>query len=171
MIKFPRLDVLAACAKYGPLLDVDPSLSGPVVMAAIASNESSLGLNCGPRHEGSYDAGGTVYNGNEEQRVLVAKFGSEAAMSYGPWQVMFINCPGWTPTELNTDLDAGAKAFLAFFNRYVIGTRHAKTLSEIGQVYNGGHIFTGTMLAGVRAYVDKLQASYADLQSSFPPKV
>ena len=167
MITFPRIDVLAACAKYGQMLQLDPSLSGPVVMAAISSNESSIGANCGPRHEPVYDVGGGVYNGNADQRGLVDQFGAEAAMSYGPWQLMFINCSGWTPTELNSDLDANAKAFVAFFNHYVIGTRHAKTLSEIGQVWNGGHIFTGNILSGVQAYVDKLQSAYADLESSF----
>ena len=163
-MNFERAEVLTMCSKYGPLLQVDPDLDGPTVMAAIASNESSVGLNCGPRHEPSYDVGGSVYNGNKEQRDLVDQYGSNAACSYGPWQVMFINCPGYVPGELQTDLESNAKAFLAFFNRYVIATRHAKTLSEIGQVYNGGHVFTGTMLPGVAAYVEKLSSAYAELK-------
>lgn len=158
MSSFPRNDVLAACDKYGVMLKVD-HLDGPALMKAISSNESSVGANCGPRHEPAYDTGGSVYRSNAQQRQLVADFGPSAASSFGPWQMMFINFTRATPDQLLTDLDACAENFVRFFNSYVIGVRKAVTISEIGQVWNAGHISPNPSWA-VQTYCEHLATAY-----------
>ena len=160
MNSFPKADVLAACAKFGPQLQVDSQLDGVKVMAAIAGNESSYGYNCGPRHEPAYDVGGTYANG-ALQKGLLQEFGSAAACSYGPWQMMFDNFVGFTPAQLLTDLDACAMSFVRFFNSYVIRTRRAVTLDEIAQVWNSGHI-SATPSPAVQRYMQQLQKNYEE---------
>lgn len=158
MVSFPKQEVLDCCDQYGSMLHLPAGLDGRKVMAAIASNESSTGANCGPRHEPSYDVGGTLAKGLQ-QTVALAHFGSRAACSYGPWQMMFVNFSGVAPDRLNTDIDACALGFVKFFNSYVIAARHAQTLKDIGQVWNFGHM-TPTPPAGVANYCQKLQAAY-----------
>lgn len=152
-VTFNKADVLAACDTYGRRLDVDPSLDGRGVMTAIASNESSLGADCGPRREPAYDVGGSLAKG-KAQALLLARYGAAAASSYGPWQMMFDNFESEEPEELNQSLAVCAQEFVSFFNRYVIGIRRAVTLAEIGEVWNLGHI------APDPAYVAKLEAAY-----------
>lgn len=167
-MNFSEKDALAACRKYGPLLKVEFPLKSYEVMLAIGAVESgggmlaAIGHDCGPRHEPAYDSGGHVWQNSLEQQKLVGQYGSAAACSYGPWQVMFINCPGFTPSELETDLEANARCFVAYFNSYVIKARGAKTLVEIGQVYNGGHIFKDGIPPGVQRYVDQLSHAYVN---------
>jgi hypothetical protein len=158
-LSFPKAQVLSACQQYGKMLNVPDGLDGSRVMAAIASNESSLGANCGPRHEPAYDVGGIYANGGN-MPALLEEYGSDAACSYGPWQLMLDNCPGYTPTELKTSLEACALAFVAYFNSYVIRAKGAKTLSQIGQVFNGGHIMAN-IPEGVANYIRDLNAAYA----------
>ena len=156
MNSFPKQQILDICHKYGPQLHVPTGLDGAKVMIAISSNESSIGANCGPRHEPSYDVGGHVYATNARQRALVATYGQDAAMSYGPWQLMFYNFPsGVTPFQANKDLELNAQAFMTQFNNYVIRACKAQTLEEIGEVWNMGHICAD------KAYTDKLQAAYS----------
>lgn len=160
MASFSCKDVLEKCQKYGPNLHVPAPLEGPRVMWAIAGNESSFGANCGPRHESSYDTGGSTWERSDLQKSLVLKYGSDAACSFGPWQMMYINFSGAdTPTQLTTDLDALAVEFVRFFNKFVIQIRHAETLQEIGMVWNSGHISEEPSPV-VAAYCTKLQNNY-----------
>jgi hypothetical protein len=160
MNSFPKIDVLAACAKYGPQLKVPSGLDGERVMIAIASNESSIGANCGPRHEPAYDIGGSVWASSPAQRALVAKYGRDGASSFGPWQTMLINCPAATPAQLETDLSACAAAFVAFFDSYVAHQQPAN-VAQIGQIWNGGHIYkTSNPPPGVVQYCADLQKAY-----------
>jgi hypothetical protein len=159
-MNFAKADVLIACNENGPSLKLDPiaQLDGRGVMAAIASNESSLGLNCGPRHEPAYDVGGFLAQG-KGQRLLLQQFGQAAACSYGPWQMMFDNFTTEDPGVLETQLTVCALEFVDFFNSYVIGVRHAVSLNavslaDIGEVWNRGHI------APDPAYTAKLQLAY-----------
>lgn len=160
---FPKQAVLGCCSQYGPQLHVPAGIDGPRLMAAISSVESSVGYDCGPRHEPSYDVGGGVYTGSQSQRDLVAAYPSPAgsllcspaACSYGPWQMMFDNFTGLTPAQLETEIDALAQAFVKQFNSYVIGFRKASSLDEIGECWNAGHITPDP------AYTVKLQAAYA----------
>lgn len=152
MTAFPKADVLAACAEYGKLLRVSSDLDGIRVMTALASNESSLGANCGPRYEPSYDLNGR--NCNHQMVGLIALYGRDACCSYGPWQMMYVNFTAYTPTELLTDLQACSVEFVRFFNSYVIGVRKAVTLADVGEVWNLGHEGPDP------EYVAKLQAAY-----------
>lgn len=158
MNSFPKIDVLAACAKYGPLLKVPTGLDGERVMAALASNESSTGNDCGPRHEPAYDVGGSVWASSPAQRSLVAQYGRLGASSFGPWQTMLINCPGFTPAELETSLDDCARSFVSHFNSYVAHFE-PKNLMEIGQIWNLGHK-TANPPSGVIKYCADLQKAY-----------
>lgn len=162
-MSFEKADVIRTCEEYGKQLQVPYPIDGIALMKAIAQVESSMGLNC-KRHEPAYDTDGQVWKGSREQQALVKEFGSDAACSFGPWQVMFLNVPTWfvppaTPEQMETDLDVCARAFVEFFNRYVIRTRQASTVPEIGQVYNGGHIFK-EVPAGVQRYCDQLAKAY-----------
>jgi hypothetical protein len=166
---FPQPQVLAACQKYGPLLNVPEGLTGWMVMLAIAAVESGggdpneAGNNCGPRHEPAYDVGGAPWARNVMAPLLVeyppvgSPAQSPAAMSYGPWQMMFVNCPGATPYLLLTSVEACAQYFVHQFNSYVEAAEKAGNLDEIGEVWNAGHITADP------AYTNKLTAAYQQL--------
>lgn len=164
MVSFLRAYVLAACQQYGPQLKVPAGLDGVKLMQAIATVESSFGVNCGPRHEPGYDVGGSVWRHSQAQQDLVRLYPSPpdsavpespAAMSYGPWQTMLVNCRSNSPEAMNTDLDACASVFVSEFNSYVIGVCKAASLDEIGECWNAGHITPDP------AYTAKLEAAYS----------
>lgn len=165
MNSFAKGDVLVACASYGLQLLVVASLDPVKVAKAIASNESSFGYNCGPRHEPAYEATGALWARKAMTPLLVQypPVGippqSPAACSYGPWQMMFCNFQGCTPQQLLTDLDLCASEFVRFFNLYVIQEKNAQTLEDIAEVWNEGHETTNPDL-GVLSYYHHLQAAY-----------
>ncbi len=164
MNSFPKIEVLASCAKYGPVLKVPSGLDGERVMIAMAANESGggdvkfVGNDCGPRHEPAYDVGGSVWASSPAQRSLVAQYSRNGASSFGPWQTMLINCPGFTPAELETNLDDCARSFVSHFNSYVAHFE-PKNLTEIGQIWNLGHK-TVNPPVGVIKYCEDLQKAY-----------
>lgn len=163
MTNFSRDQVIATCQQYGPQVHAPAGLNPVVLMAAIARNESSFGANCGPRHEPSFDVGGEVYVRSPQIQAMVQKFGAAAACSYGPWQMLFPNFqPQLSVSDALGNLEALAQQFVTYFNRYVIGAAKASTLSEVGMVYNAGHIMQ-TPGPGVRAYCAELQAGYDSL--------
>jgi hypothetical protein len=166
MNSFAQQDVLAACEFYGDQLAVTAPLDGVKVMIAIAAVESGggdvkfIGNDCGPRHEPAYEANGAAW-AQKAMAPLLAVYPpigappqSPAACSYGPWQMMFCNFVSATPAELESNLDLCARNFLRFFNAYVIGSQKAKTLADIGEVWNMGHKGPDP------AYVAKLQIAY-----------
>lgn len=157
MDQVPSSTVLALCRKYGPQLITVAGLDSARVMAAIAANESSIGANCKPRYEASYDIGGTNYRA--EQIGLVKRFQHAACCSYGPWQMLPCNAQQFTPSQLYADPELCAQAFVAFFNRYIVRTRQARTLEQIAQVYNSGSIHLNPP-AGVLRYMDEARANY-----------
>lgn len=146
-------EVLALSKVYGPLLHILDSsgVSGAKFMAAIAGCESNFGQNTTPRYEAAYDVGGK-YAENPPQNELLAHWGKKAAYSYGPWQILPCNAIGFTPDELFTDNEKCALAFVGFFNRYIVGIRHALTFDEMAQTYNSGR-FTEQPAPGVQRYV------------------
>lgn len=129
-------------------------------MAAIAWNESSCGADVKPRYEAAYDFDG-CYGKNSIQAELLRWYGSRAAYSYGPWQMMLCNARGYTPDELEDDPEKAAQAFLGFVNRYIIGVQKAQNLEEILQCYNAGHC-TLTPTPGVQRYVEDGFTHYSD---------
>jgi len=163
MNSFPKDAVLAACKEYGLMLKLPVTLDSINVMIAIAAVESGggdvdyIGNNCGPRYEPAYDVGGSIYSRSPDQQSLIARWGKDAACSYGPWQCMFDNCLGHTPQEMETSIDICAQVFVIQFNNYVEKVRHASTLDEIGEVWNLGHI------APDPAYTDKLEKAYGSI--------
>jgi hypothetical protein len=88
----------------------------------------------------------------------VAQYGRNGASSFGPWQTMLINCPGFTPAGLEGSLDDCARSFVSHFNSYVAHFE-AKNLTEIGQIWNLGHK-TANPPAGVIRYCADLQKAY-----------
>ena len=163
MTSFLTSDVLAACVTYGPQLHVPAGVDPIRIMKAIASNESSTGVNCGPRHEPAYEATGALW-AQKVMAPLMALYPpvgnppqSPAAMSYGPWQQMFCNFTSQAQAAViagTVDLATYAQEFVLYFNSYVIRTQKAQNLAEIGEVYNSG---------GKRpdpGYVYKLQVAY-----------
>jgi hypothetical protein len=153
MISFLKADVIAACNQYGPLLHVPPGVDGIRCMIALASNESSLGANCGPRPEPFYQHSQQLLQMN-----LNTEYGEIAWSSHGPFQMMFVNFSVETQAAIakgTVTLQDYAVEFVRFFNFYVIGVRKASTLAEIGEVWNLGHVGPDPV------YVQKLEAAYA----------
>lgn len=157
-MNFTRQQVGAACIKYGAqVAPLAPSLSGNKLLWSLSLNESSGGENCGPRHEPAFDVGGALATGGNMPELL-EEFGSAAACSYGPWQIMFPNAPeGSKPSDFD-DIDTAAQYSVAFLNSQL---RRFKplTLTSIGQIWNAGHPLN-TMSAGVASYVAQLARNY-----------
>lgn len=141
MDAYPWLRILALCRTHGPALDCPPGIDGAQLMVAIALCESSLGANCRPRHEPAYDHGG-LYD-RAEQAVLLSRYGSAAAYSYGPWQMMPVNAPSASPDQLASDAEVAARAFVAFVNRRIFAAEGARTVQQVGEAYNAGHFGPG----------------------------
>lgn len=166
-MNYSQEQVSAACARYGPALQLqglvdsyDYPLVGPKLLWAIAGVESSFGAACGPRFEPGYWNGAMAET--SEQKALNRQFGRWAAMSYGPWQVMYVNCGKLgTPQEINSNLSLAATAAVNFLNEYVIGLRQAASLQEVARIYNSGNK-TAPLTAGVVAYIERVSGIYAD---------
>lgn len=151
---FTRAQIAAACRVFGGQVGPLPAgVDGKQLMWAIAGVESSFGANCTPRHEPAFDKGG-AYAAHAPMPLLLARFGSQAACSYGPWQLMFCNAPAtYLPTNFS-DENAACRATVIFLNAEL--RRFApKNLAEIGECWNAGHICPDP------AYVAKLAAAYA----------
>lgn len=164
---FSKQDVAGACLRFGPLLDqylngTDDTMSGWIVgsqlLWAIAGNESEFGKNCKPRHEPLYDHGGR-YAEDACQSALLDEFGSDAACSWGPWQVMLCNAPGFRPVELGLDLEKAVVATIGYIRRYVLGTQKARTLTEVLDTFNSGNC-RDRVTPVVQAYIDKGRGYY-----------
>jgi hypothetical protein len=165
MITWPRLDVLKSCKTNAVLLPVIENLDPARLLAALAMNESSLGINCGPRHEPAWDVGGT-YGSDPEQAKLLALWPYQAACSYGPWQVMYYNVAGYTPTELNTDLAMVTRATIGYLSRQIAHWK-VTTVQEIGEMWNWGHPNIAHVVkdpTGVEIYCHNLAGNYIAAQ-------
>lgn len=169
MNSFPTQDVTALCLELGHLLTVPEGLSGERVMLAIAAVESGgadpkfAGHNCGPRHESAYDVNGGFWHQSTIQQGLVKEWGSRAACSFGPWQMMYCNfAPPVTPDQCEKDLRFCAVEFVGRFNR-AMRRAAPKTLAEIGEIWNMGHIGPDP------DYVTKLQRAYTATEAVLVP--
>jgi hypothetical protein len=118
------------------------------LVKAIAMMESSGGKNCQRRHEKAYCTG--VYSTAAAVVRLTSLYGHSAHCSYGPWQILLVNCPaGMAPTQLR-DADECARATADYLTRLNVRPR-PQTVEQWGQVWNGGHV--GASNPGVDAYV------------------
>lgn len=161
---FDRYTIAQLCERYGPLLKLpagDP-LDPQLVLWALSGNESSFGANCKPRFEPAYFSG--LYSKSNIMQDLIAQYGEDAAKSYGPWQVMLINAPGFSPTELAQDAERAITATVGFLNRRVFSQMgsHAPgtTLEQIGRDFNHGNYWDGYQGRDVEEYVANLQKHY-----------
>jgi hypothetical protein len=149
---FTRAQIAQACQgmQLGPLPE---GISGPQLLWAISGNESSFGLNCTPRYEPAFDRGGPYFDA-----AMINRFGRAAACSYGPWQIMFANCPpNFTPDSMQF-LSNCAFATMAFLNRQ-LARFEPTSLASIAAIWNGGN--PGAIAKPqVAAYAAKLAENY-----------
>ena len=156
---YTRRVISAQCKLSGPdIFPLPPGIDGAQLLWAISGNESSFGSDCTPRHEPAFDVGG-IYGDNAVMKPLLEKFGSAAACSYGPWQIMFCNAPpGFTPDDLSR-LPLVARVTVLFLNS-LLDRFHPQDLAGIGECWNAGHTMA-VPLPGVARYVNELVANYA----------
>lgn len=140
--------------------NIQPIVSGvdsTQLFWALSGVESSFGINCTPRYEAAFDTGGRY--DNAVMAPLLTRFGREAACSYGPWQILFVNAPtGFLPSDFN-DLRHCSIASIAFLNKLLRSYR-PKNLAEIGNCWNGGHVYQTLYPVTIQQYVGKLQVAY-----------
>ena len=139
-MNYTREQIAAECRALGGNVGPLPEgVDGAQLLWAIAGVESSFGADCTPRHEPAYDCGGK-YATHSPMPTLLDVYGSAAAYSYGPWQVMFCNLPnGVTEGEAEEDLGEIADDSVAFLNMLLRHFRPA-TLAQVGEIWNAGHI-------------------------------
>jgi hypothetical protein len=167
---FPKSKIAELSARLGGLLKLDgivdnagKPLDGPGVMYAFALTESIHRgdlLDCTPRFEPAYFSG--RYSKEKHQAELNALYGPDGAKSYGNWQVMLVNAPGFKPSEF-TDPEKGALAFLGYMNRYLAGQanlgRAPRTLGELGDMYNSGNCRDANTVPEYRARLENFYAT------------
>ena len=91
-VTFTRDQVAAACRKFGTLLwlPAGAHIDGPRLLWAMSGNESTFGHHCTPRHEPAYCTG--IYSRVSTVVALTEKYQHAAHCSYGPWQILLVNC-------------------------------------------------------------------------------
>jgi hypothetical protein len=89
---------------------------------------------------------------------LLAKYGSAAACSYGPWQILLANAPDFSPTDF-ADVAKAAQASVTFLNS-LLRRFKPQTLAEVGSCWNAGHI-QNPLSTGVARYAADLAINYA----------
>lgn len=146
------------CRGYAGMLWLPPGVDDGQLMWAISGNESSFGANCAPRHEPAFDKGG-IYGNSAIMNPLLAKFGSAAACSYGPWQMMFCNAPDGTTPDAFNDIAVAFRLSAGFLNQRLAKYRPS-SLADVGEIWNGGHPMM-TPSAQVASYVQRLSQNYA----------
>ncbi len=155
---FSPQQIADACREFGgQVAPLPEGIDGAQLLWAMAGNESSFGRNVIPRHESAFDVGG-MYAGNPPMPSLLREFGSAAACSYGPWQLLFVNAPQGTRPKDMQDLATCAQASVAFLNSLLRRFR-PQTLTGIGQCWNHGSP-TSHPSAGVVAYCAQLATHY-----------
>jgi len=152
--------VARQCRSFGVAIEPLPQgIAGYQLLWAISGCGSSFGMNITPRHESAWDTGGT-YAAHSPMPELLKQYGSAAACSYGPWQVLFVNAPsGFTPSDFD-DIQLAAQATAAFLNK-LLRTFKPKTLAEIASCWNAGHI-QNPLSPGVAQYATDLTKFYAE---------
>jgi hypothetical protein len=161
-MNFTKEQIQQTCATFGSLLKLPVGIDGAKLMWAISGAESSFGANCTPRHEPAYDVNGYYARTSKDVQGLLAVYGSQAAYSYGPWQIMLVNAPGFSPEQMTMDLTTNAQAFVGYVNRFVLGYRKAATVEQIAQTYNSGR-FGVNVSPGVLAYGQKVADYYSSV--------
>lgn len=152
-MNFTPEQVAAMCREYGPQTGpLPPGVDGKQLLWALSGVESSHGLNCTPRHEPAFDVGGK-YAKNAPMPALLARYGTAAACSYGPLQIMLCNAQGLGPQDFD-NIDQAFHASVSFLNNRLFHYK-PQDLAEIGEMWNAGSIRPDP------DYVAKLTANYA----------
>ena len=148
---FTRQQVAAICAQYGSQVGpLPPGVDGAQLLWALSGVESSFGADCQPRHEPAFDVGG-MYATHYPMPGLLRCWGSAAACSYGPWQLMLCNAPSSCPPSGFDVLDTAAFATVGFLNSKLRQWK-PQTLAQIGDCWNAGHITPDPAYEGKLAY-------------------
>lgn len=153
-MQIARSTLATLCRQFGKMFTMLPDgIDGAQLLWALAGKESSFGVESNPRHEQGYCYGHEYF---DKDRTRL--WGCLAHCSYGPWQVMYANFNiAVSPLEImapnGVNLIAGAT--VQFLQSFVMKQRGAKTLEEIGEVYNSGKIQPDP------DYVAKLIQAYA----------
>lgn len=154
---FTTAEIAAQCKLSGPTVGPLPTtVTGAQLLWALAGNESSFGTNCMPRHEPAFDTGG-AYATHAPMPTLLAKYGSAAACSYGPWQILLANAASYSPTDFST-LTSAAEATVAYLNQQLRIFR-PQSLEQIGSIWNSGGP-NNKDIPGVARYIAGLQQKY-----------
>jgi hypothetical protein len=165
MYSMPKKDLADLCRAHGNLLQpyladcTDPDgkpLDGPTLLWALSGRESSFGQNMKPRHEPAYDVSGMYWRLSQEVKDGIAQYGPPFACSFGPLQVLAVNARGWTPEEMANDPLAAMEGACTFLRVYVLTRKHAHSLAEICQCWNGGHVGAKT----TPGYVEEVTQHY-----------
>lgn len=156
---FTREEIAAVCVRYGSQVGpLPPGVDGTQLLWALAGVESSFGADCQPHHEPAYDTGG-MYATHYPMPLLLGRYGSAAACSYGPWQLLLCNATLTAGPELFDSLTLAASYTLAFLNSK-LRQWQPQTLAQIGECWNAGHITPD------HAYEGKLAFTYATAMPS-----
>ena len=166
MADFTQEQIAAQCRISGPqLVGLPAGIDGAQLLWAISGNESSFGANCAPRYEPAYDVGGR-YGSGPVMKPLLEKFGSAAACSYGPLQLMFCTAPGGALPSDFDDLDTAFKYSVIYLN-HLLRRWKPGYLAQIGECWNEGHEEGSpqgepveSSSPQVAAYVQRLTANY-----------
>lgn len=163
---FTRDQIADACRKWGPRLLVPAGIDPVRLLWAISGCESSFGLNCKPRHEPYYH--GLAVSGKNLQLVqLTALYGCDAHSSFGPWQILLVNCSQGTKPEDFTDIDRCAQESVTLINARIIKHESAATVAEIADAYNSGD-WHDAQSAAVQRYVTDCQHYYDNVEMPVP---
>jgi hypothetical protein len=150
---FAREDVAAQCRRWGGHLWLPPEIDGSRQMWALSGCESTFGANAAPRHEPAFDVGG-AFAKSPDQAKLLQLYGSAGACSYGPWQIMLVNCsPGTSPDDM-AQIGRAALETATFLNRRVLHLKMAKTVAQIAMTWNSGKWDWAIVPPGVQQYAD-----------------
>lgn len=154
------------CRVYGLKLGIGSSLglNPDALLYAICLNESSGGKNDIPRFEPAYAPNGYYFKRSQEVRDKWGKYGDLAAMSWGPWQIMFTTAGelgfSGSPLEL-WDAEVSIQFVVKLIKDRIIVRLGAKTVEEIGDSYNSG-TFKDAVIGQVAEYRSRLRKNYEE---------
>jgi hypothetical protein len=149
---FSRQQIADACRTWGPSLAGNTDIDGIRLLWAISGCESSFGQNCPPRHEAAFDVGGRYC-----ATALVAKYGPLGASSFGPWQIMLVNCSQPAGPDDFEDADFAARQTINFINSRIMLHEKATTVAQVADAYNSGDWRDGNV---PQRYIDQCQGYY-----------
>jgi hypothetical protein len=155
---FTRKEVAAACRKWGEMLRVPEGLDGARLLWAIAGCESSFGVNCKPRHEPFYHRL-AVEQKNARLVEMTKLWGCDAHSSFGPWQLLLVNCSSTMRPEEFANLNRAALETALFLNRRILD-HGADNVIKIATAYNSGKWEWANMPPGVAMYAQQCRRYY-----------